>query len=36
MEVGLNSYLTVGAVLFVTGIVCMATKRNGIGVVDGG
>ena len=35
MEVGLNSYLTVGAVLFVTGIVCMATKRNGIGVLMG-
>ena len=35
MEVGLNSYLIVGAVLFVTGVVCMATKRNGIGVLMG-
>ncbi len=35
MEIGLNSYLVVGAVLFVTGIVCMATKRNGIGVLMG-
>ena len=35
MEVGLNSYLVVGAVLFVTGVVCMATKRNGIGVLMG-
>ncbi len=35
MEIGLNSYLVVGAVLFVTGVVCMATKRNGIGVLMG-
>lgn len=34
-EVGLNSYLMVGAVLFVCGVVCMATKRNGIGVLMG-
>lgn len=35
-EVGLlNEYLLVGAVLFVCGIVCMATKRNGIGVLMG-
>ncbi len=34
-EVGLNQYLMVGAVLFVSGIVCMATKRNGIGVLMG-
>ena len=33
--VGLNWYLFVGAVLFVCGIVCMATKRNGIGVLMG-
>lgn len=32
---GLESYLLVGAVLFVTGVVCMATKRNGIGVLMG-
>ena len=31
----LNSYLLVGAVLFVAGVVCMATKRNGIGVLMG-
>lgn len=35
MESGLNGYLCVGAVLFVAGIVCMATKRNGIGVLMG-
>ena len=35
MEAGLNSYLMVGAVLFVCGVVCMATKRNGIGVLMG-
>lgn len=34
-EVSLNSYLLVGAILFVCGIVCMATKRNGIGVLMG-
>ena len=28
-------YLAVGAVLFVCGIVCMASKRNGIGVLMG-
>ena len=34
-EVSLNAYLTVGALLFVCGVVCMATKRNGIGVLMG-
>ncbi|VAX39890.1 NADH-ubiquinone oxidoreductase chain K [hydrothermal vent metagenome] len=34
-SVGLNAYLMVGAVLFVCGIVCMATKRNGIGILMG-
>ena len=33
--IGLNHYLIVGAVLFVCGVVCMATKRNGIGVLMG-
>lgn len=33
--IGLNHYLLVGAVLFVAGVVCMATKRNGIGVLMG-
>jgi NADH:ubiquinone oxidoreductase subunit K len=33
--VELNHYLFVGAVLFVCGVVCMATKRNGIGVLMG-
>jgi len=35
MEIGLTHYLTVGAVLFVSGVICMATKRNGIGVLMG-
>lgn len=35
MDVPLNHYLLVSAVLFVTGVVCMATKRNGIGVLMG-
>lgn len=33
--VGLNGYLAVAAVLFVCGVICMATKRNGIGVLMG-
>lgn len=35
MEPGLSNYLLVGAVLFVCGVICMATKRNGIGVLMG-
>ena len=35
MSVGLTEYLAVGAILFVAGVVCMATKRNGIGVLMG-
>lgn len=34
-DVGLGAYLMVAAVLFVCGIVCMATKRNAIGVLMG-
>ncbi|QDT55440.1 NADH-quinone oxidoreductase subunit K [Caulifigura coniformis] len=34
-DVGLTPYLLVAAVLFVCGIVCMASKRNGIGVLMG-
>ncbi|MCA9088568.1 MAG: NADH-quinone oxidoreductase subunit NuoK [Planctomycetaceae bacterium] len=33
--VGLSGYLTVGAVLFVCGVICMATKRNAVGVLMG-
>ncbi|MCA8996337.1 MAG: NADH-quinone oxidoreductase subunit NuoK [Planctomycetaceae bacterium] len=33
--VSLNAYLAVAAVLFVCGVMCMATKRNGIGVLMG-
>ena len=33
--IGLNHYLLIGAVLFVCGAVCMATKRNAIGVLMG-
>lgn len=35
MTVGLTDYLAVGAILFVAGVVCMATKRNAIGVLMG-
>jgi NADH-quinone oxidoreductase subunit K len=34
-EIGLNHYLLLGALLFVCGVVCMATKRNAIGVLMG-
>ncbi|WP_437187105.1 NADH-quinone oxidoreductase subunit NuoK [Planctomicrobium sp. SH668] len=34
-HVGLNAYLAVAAVLFLCGVVCMATKRNAIGVLMG-
>jgi NADH-quinone oxidoreductase subunit K len=33
--VELKAYLLVGAVLFVCGVLCMTTKRNGIGVLMG-
>jgi NADH-quinone oxidoreductase subunit K len=33
--VGVAHYLAVGAVLFVAGAVCMATKRNALGVLMG-
>ena len=33
--VGVTHYLVVGAVMFVTGAVCMATKRNALGVLMG-
>ena len=35
MTADLNSYLFVVSLLFVCGVVCMATKRNGIGVLMG-
>ena len=33
--VGVSHFLVVGAILFVTGIVCMAIKRNALGVLMG-
>ena len=35
MAIQLWHYLGVAAVLFVCGVLCMATKRNGIGVLMG-
>ena len=35
MHVSLTHYLLLGAVMFVSGVVCMATKRNGIAVLMG-
>jgi NADH-quinone oxidoreductase subunit K len=34
-EIGLNHYLLLGALLFVSGAVCMAVKRNAIGILMG-
>lgn len=33
--VSVSHYLVVGAVLFVSGVLCMATKRNALGVLMG-
>lgn len=33
--IGVCHYLVVGAVLFTCGVVCMATKRNALGVLMG-
>lgn len=33
--IGLEHYLILGALLFVCGAVCMATKRNAIGILIG-
>jgi NADH-quinone oxidoreductase subunit K len=33
--VGVSHFLAVGAVMFVTGALCMATKRNALGVLMG-
>ena len=35
MDVSLTNYLLIGAVMFVSGVVCMATKRNGFAVLMG-
>jgi NAD(P)H-quinone oxidoreductase subunit 4L len=34
-EITVSHYLAVGAVLFVCGVLCMATKRNALGVLMG-
>jgi NADH:ubiquinone oxidoreductase subunit K len=34
-HVTVSHYLIVGAILFVCGVICMASKRNGIGVLMG-
>ncbi len=33
--VSVSHFMVVGAVMFVTGVVCMATKRNALGVLMG-
>ncbi|MFO0878835.1 MAG: NADH-quinone oxidoreductase subunit NuoK [Gemmataceae bacterium] len=35
MTITLNHYLLLGALLFACGVVCMATRRNAIGVLMG-
>lgn len=34
-HVSLSHLLWIGAILFVSGVVCMTTKRNGIGILMG-
>ena len=34
-QVTVSHYMAIGAVLFVTGALCMATKRNALGVLMG-
>lgn len=33
--IGVSHYMFVGAVMFIIGVVCMATKRNALGVLMG-
>jgi NADH:ubiquinone oxidoreductase subunit K len=33
--VGVSHFLVIGAVMFVTGALCMATKRNALGILMG-
>jgi NADH-quinone oxidoreductase subunit K len=35
MQPDVSSYLLIGAILFVCGVICMATKRNAIGILMG-
>jgi NADH-quinone oxidoreductase subunit K len=35
IQIGLNHFLMLGALLFVCGAVCMAIKRNAIGILMG-
>jgi NADH:ubiquinone oxidoreductase subunit K len=34
-SIGVSHYLVVGAIMFVCGVICMATKRNALGVLMG-
>lgn len=34
-QITTSHYMAVGAVLFVTGLLCMATKRNALGILMG-
>ncbi len=35
LDIGLNHYLILAALIFSLGILCMATKRNAIGILIG-
>ncbi len=35
LHIGLNHYLVLSALLFSLGVLCMATKRNAIGILIG-
>ena len=33
VPIGVSHYMVVGAIMFVCGVICMATKRNALGVL---
>jgi NADH:ubiquinone oxidoreductase subunit K len=35
LDIGLNHYLLLSAAIFALGILCMATKRNAVGILIG-
>jgi NADH:ubiquinone oxidoreductase subunit K len=35
LDIGLNHYLILSAAIFALGILCMATKRNAVGILIG-
>src|SRR5512140_3116795 len=35
LQIGLNHYLILSALIFALGVLCMATKRNAVGILIG-